>query len=97
MSRLNKRKQSIWEVTKERERQRKARKIQEERGWGSSGFRGGRGSYSSRVVAEDVTALGLLQRGGAAAQNPTNPIGGEASVSGEMAIILEERHRRLCV
>ena len=53
MGRLSKRKRSIKEVTKERERQRKARKIQEERGWESS------------EVEEDVTALGLLQRSGA--------------------------------
>ena len=33
---LNKRKKSIKEVTKERERQRKIRKMQEERGWESS-------------------------------------------------------------
>ena len=53
MGRLSKRKRSIKEVTKERERQRKARKIQGKRGWESS------------EVEEDVTALGLLQRSGA--------------------------------
>ena len=47
---LNKRKKSIREVTKERERQRKIRKMQEERGWESS------------EEEEDITAFGLLQR-----------------------------------
>ena len=47
---LNKRKKSISEVTKERERQRKIRKMQEERGWESS------------EEEEDITAVGLLQR-----------------------------------
>ena len=47
---LSKRKQSVREVTKERERQRKIRKIQEERGWESSS------------EEEDITAIGLLQR-----------------------------------
>ena len=46
----NKRKKSIREVTKERERKRKIRKMQEERGWESS------------EEEEDVTAIGLLQR-----------------------------------
>ena len=46
---LNKRKKSISEVTKERERQRKIRKMQEERGWESS-------------EEVDITAIGLLQR-----------------------------------
>ena len=50
MARPSKRKRSIREVVKERERQRKARKIQEERGWESS------------EVEEDVTAPGLLQK-----------------------------------
>ena len=36
MAPLSKRKQAIKEVTKERERQRKIRKMQEERGWESS-------------------------------------------------------------
>ena len=49
MAWLGKRKQSIREVTKERERQCNARKIQEGRGWEPS--------------EEDVVALGLLQRG----------------------------------
>ena len=53
MAPLSKRKRSIREVTKERERQRKARKRQEERGWEPS------------EVEEDVTALGLSQRNGA--------------------------------
>ena len=47
---LNKRKKSISEVTKERERQRKIRKMQEERGWESSEEEVG------------ITAIGLLQR-----------------------------------
>ena len=50
MAPLSKRKQAIKEVTKERERQRKIRKMQEERGWESS------------EEEEDVTAIGLLQR-----------------------------------
>ena len=57
MGRLSTRKQSIWEVTKERERQRKARKIQEEHGWEAS------------EVEEDVIALGLLQRSGAGSES----------------------------
>ena len=47
---LNKRKKSIREVTKERERQRKIRKMQEERRWEPS------------EEEEDITAIGLLQR-----------------------------------
>ena len=49
MAPLSKRKQSIREVVKERERQRKIRKMHEERGWESSD------------EEEDVTAIGLLQ------------------------------------
>ena len=49
MAPISKRKQSIREVVKERERQRKIRKMQEERGWESSD------------EEEDVTAIGLLQ------------------------------------
>ena len=50
MARPSKRKQSIREMIKERERERKVRKMQEERGWESS------------EEEEDVTAIGLLQR-----------------------------------
>ena len=46
---LNKRKKSIREMTNERERQRKIRKMQEERRWESSD------------EEEDITAIGLLQ------------------------------------
>ena len=49
MARSSKRKQLSREKAKENVRQRKVRKIQEERGWESS-------------EAEDVMALGLLQR-----------------------------------
>ena len=48
MARLSKLKRSNREITKERERRRKIRKIQEERGWESSEVEG------------DVTAIGLL-------------------------------------
>ena len=49
MAPLSKRKRSIREVTKERERQRKIRKMQEERGRESS------------EEEEDIAAVGLLQ------------------------------------
>ena len=49
MARLSKLKRSNREITKERERKRKVRKIQEERGCGESS-----------EVEEDVTAVGLL-------------------------------------
>ena len=50
MTRPSKRKRSNRENVKEKKRQRKVRKIQEERGWESS------------EAEKDVTALGLLQR-----------------------------------
>ena len=48
MARLSKLERSNREITKEGERKRKIRKIQEERGWESS------------EAEEDVTAIGLL-------------------------------------
>ena len=47
---FNKRKQFLREIPVERERQRKIRKIREERGWESS------------EEEEDITAIGLQQR-----------------------------------
>ena len=46
---FNKRKQFLREISVKRERQRKVRKMREERGWESS-------------EEEDITAIGLLQR-----------------------------------
>ena len=70
-ARPSKRKQSIWEMTKERERERKVRKMQEERGWESS------------EEEEDVTAIGLLQRSADSVSDESDESEGDEVMVGE--------------